>query len=322
MTEEILKKKIAAATDLKEIISLMKLLSSVNIGHYDNALASLKLYRATIDLAFQGLSRTLGRTPVAKEQPPRRVLIVLIGSEGGLVGAFNRTILTAADTLLSSWPNARAFYMTLGRRMSAVAARKKPLSPGFSLSGVLKEMTSVSAAVLAQINTHVATHKIDSVFLVFNEKKTGTALTVRTLRLLPPAREEADKADKKGWPGRMQPLIATNPATLSKELMQEHLIAVLTHALIASGAAENFARMTAMGEAEKNIEKRLDEMTLSFQQARQNAVTEELTDIISATQSLEKTLFREKKRKKNLTIVLKKAKKHVSKKNERKKNND
>ena len=83
------------------------------------------------------------------------------------------------------------------------------------------------------------------------------------------------------------PLITLKPQVLVSKLIQEYLMIVLSGAITMSLAAEHHARMINMQNAEKNIDESLEQMNLEFQQKRQEAITEELIDVVSGSEALQ-----------------------------------
>ena len=98
---------------------------------------------------------------------------------------------------------------------------------------------------------------------------------------MPLSRANFQHLKKTPWEGRMLPLITADKDELFSALLHEYFTIQLTNALTASLAAEHFTRMNHMQQAEKNIEEKLTDLNLEYQQARQNQITEELIDIVS-----------------------------------------
>ena len=95
MSLEKLQRQIKTTQELREIVSTMKLLSSVSILQYEQAGAALEKYRRNLRTAFQALIRRYGLPHPAKSKAPPKYLLILIGSDNGMVGKFNQEIIKA-----------------------------------------------------------------------------------------------------------------------------------------------------------------------------------------------------------------------------------
>ena len=103
MSLETLKKRIQTTTDLKEIVCTMKTLSSASIGQYDKALLSIYQYGKTVQAGFNGLIHTdFSIYQPQKIRTDPNILEVIIGSDNGLVGRFNRDLMDFTERTLTS----------------------------------------------------------------------------------------------------------------------------------------------------------------------------------------------------------------------------
>lgn len=291
MTLEALNKRIKATTELREIVSTMKLLSSVSIGPYEKALASLKEYTQNVQDAFAGFMLNDGflniQTPKAGND---RVLAVLIGTDNGLVGKFNRDVLSAAQTYFrqNNVPTASVSYLCVGKRLGIITknAVSSALYGTYAISNSLKEIAEIASVLLIKINDILSQKAISRVVVFHNYKETGVAQTPKMAQLMPLPLQEMKKLKHKKWTGRSLPMIPDDKAALLSGLIHEYLTVVLAGSLTASLAAEHYARMINMQQAEKNIDKALEDMNQAYQQARQTEITDELIDIVSGAEAI------------------------------------
>ena len=86
----------------------------------------------------------------------------------------------------------------------------------------------------------------------------------------------------------MIPLVTSSKEELFSALLHEYFTVQLTQAITSSLTAEHFTRMNHMQQAEKNIEEKLTELNLKYQQVRQTQITDELIDIVSGATALNK----------------------------------
>ena len=104
MSSEALKKRIKTTQDLREIVSTMKSLSSVSILQYEQANSALEKYRRNLRDAFHALIRKEGIHSLrVNASQPEKHLIILIGSDSGMVGKFNKEIIQNLEQIF--WHN-------------------------------------------------------------------------------------------------------------------------------------------------------------------------------------------------------------------------
>lgn len=289
MTLELLDRRIKTTHDLKGIVSMMKMLSSVSVGQYEKALRSLNAYEETIYDAFVGLfhdgSFQIPIRPKLPESP--KVIAILVGTDNGLVGKLNQDVLAYARKYLSKKEDgAQASYLCVGRKMGMLASfYELPTVATYPISNSLKEIASVSSLLLVQINQIISQKEINQV-LVFNMHRTRARQTPVAKQLIPLPYHHLKNIRSRKWSGRTLPWVAADRNALFSALAHEYLTALLSETLTAALACEHYMRMMHMQQAEKNIDESLEVLNLEYQQLRQAKITDELIDIIAGTESI------------------------------------
>ena len=292
MIQEDLKRRIKTTSDLQGIVRTMKMLSSVSVGQYEKALNSLTQYGATLKQAFHGLftqSFFNYMPPNIKTTAPK-ILAIVIGSDNGLVGRFNKELLEYVKTScreLGGNPN-QMRLIAVGKRIALHApGMDLHISHAYPISNSIKEIASLAGLILTQIDKEVSEHHFDLVEIFYN-KEQNFSFTSQMRQLMPLPHHDFQVLKKTRWEGKMLPLITAGKDELFSALLHEYFAIQLTNALISSLAAEHFTRMNHMQQAEKNIEEKLNELNLQYQQARQTQITDELIDIVSGASAITK----------------------------------
>lgn len=288
MTLEVLTKRIKTTTDLRDIVSTMKMLSSVSVGPYEKALQSLESYEDVVKSAFQGLlqdDRFTYTRPRLKNQTPKTIAIV-IGTDNGLVGGFNREILTFAQTdLRDKKVLSSAKILCVGKRIGMMAKSKKmSVITTYPIMNSLKEIAEISAQVLMTAHTTLIQEKAEQILIYYMHKNAKVKPTMAPLFPLP----DMTSLKKEKWTGKTKPMMTGDRQALFGALIHEYLEVMIIGALTASLAAEHYTRMLNMQQAEKNIDESLSVMNLEYQQLRQTNITDELIDIVSGAESMKK----------------------------------
>lgn len=292
MTQETLNKRIKTTTDLRGIVSTMKMLSSVSVGQFERALKSLNQYTENIQNAFRGLfaQESFQYTPPVMRVKNKKILAVLIGSDNGLVGRFNRDVLDNMKKTLEPLADKNQIkIISIGKRLSAIIPTNGfHLLAHYNNSNTTKEVSALAGALLTKINQLVSQEQFDSVWLFYTTRQDSKTSVIGE-QLIPFQQNLLDTIKSKKWDGRTLPLITAEHDELFSALIREHFVVSLSHALTASLATEHYTRMIHMQQAEKNIDEKLAELELIYQQERQNQITNELIDIVSGAEAINKS---------------------------------
>lgn len=292
MTQEALNKRIKTTTDLRGIVSTMKMLSSVSVGQFERALKSLNQYTENLQNAFRGLfaQENFHYNPPINRIKKQKILAILIGSDNGLVGPFNREILDNMKKILEPICDKNQIkIISVGKRLSAmITSNGLNLLAHYNNSNTTKEVSALAGALLTKIHQLLTKDQFDAVWLFYTVRQ-DMKTSVIGEQMIPFQQKLLDHIKTKKWDGKTLPLITAEYDELFSALIREHFIVSLSHALTASLATEHYTRMIHMQQAEKNIDEKLAELELIYQQERQNQITNELIDIVSGAEAINKT---------------------------------
>lgn len=291
MTLEALSKQIKSMQDLRDIVTTMKLISSVSISQYTQAYKSIQQHKRTIYDAVHGLCLNGYRiSQSSNSSAPKKALLVLIGSDNGMVGAFNKQVISfALNTLVHrdiSLTNTE--FICIGKRCALLLkSQNVPLLSEYPVSNSLNEIVSTAGILLSKIQQIMVQESHNTVLVVHNMRENQKQITqIEQLHPLP--YDKIKILSQTSWSGKSFPLVTANHDVLFRAFLNEYLSAVLSGAIISSLEAEHYTRMVNMQQAEKNIDESLLNMNLIYQQERQTSITNELIDIISAANCLKK----------------------------------
>ncbi len=289
MTIEALQKRIKTTEDLRSIVSTMKALSSVSILQYEQANRVLKKYRENLSDAFQALVLSQGLPEVIKDKSTPRYLFILIGSDSGLVGKFNREVIEKSE----NWLKANSinindvWFITIGKRISAIAEQKRlRIFAKYASANSVKTVNSIAETLIIKIDEATTKKRVTNVHILYHKRGKASAVDLEHQTLIPFNYEKMKSLKKKKWPTNNMVQTDLKKEVFFREIINQILAISLISFLNFSLIAEHFVRMTNMQTAEKNIDENLEEMNLAFQQQRQEAITGELIDIIAGYQAI------------------------------------
>lgn len=214
-----------------------------------------------------------------------RILLV-IGSERGLCGAFNKAVVEYADHLLTKYANAGrpARLMTLGARAQR-GFGKTEHKPSWSgrLSATGLPAFHVAHDLVRRWQRPYSSREIEAVEVVYNSYRGLTYHEPRSKLLFPPQLPlDSPSATQ------VEPWLETDPRSLFDHALELWLSALLFGTLLESAAAEHSARFRLLDGASQNAERLIEELKLYLQTARQEAITSELQDLAIGAGLLER----------------------------------
>lgn len=290
-TLEALQRDINAATDLQSIVRTMKVLAAVSIRQYERALESLADYNRTVEMGLQVVLHNHQATAACQQprQSPCTGAIVF-GSDHGLCGRYNESIAAfALEKLDKIEPNLLNWRLLAvgGRIDAALRERGHNVLETFFVPGSVSGITATVQKMLLQIDDWQS-EGVEQVLLFYNAHHQRTTYSARLKKLLPLDLCRFNYSQANPWPSRTLPQFSMDSEKLLSALIRQHLFIVLYSACAESLAGEHASRLVSMQIAEKNIKDRLESITATFRQQRQNEITEELLDVISGFETLKK----------------------------------
>jgi F-type H+-transporting ATPase subunit gamma len=271
-------------------VKTMKALAGVNIRQYERSAHAVIEYNRTVEMGLQIALGSLGPQSVPLNYAPGKKLgAIVFGSDQGMCGLLNDQVVSHA---------ARALRRLVGRMESqstlAVGVRAKDQLEtfGYSVEGCVRVPSSVSAIANA-VNEVMQTledwhlkRDMNLVVLFYAAPASGASYRVASTRLLPVDVEWINSLRAKSWPSKIIPMFSVDRTQLFQGLIREYLFVSLFRAFAESLASENASRLASMQVAERNIDDRLRALNLESRQLRQDAMTDELLDIIESSEAL------------------------------------
>jgi F-type H+-transporting ATPase subunit gamma len=289
-TMQSLRRKIDGAGDLQGVVRSMKALAASSIGQYEKAVQSLDDYYRTVELGLAACFHhaRLTKFPTDKRQRESgRIGAVIFGSDQGLVGRFNEVVVELAVSRLAKFPGQVSKIWAIGERAHALLA-ETDLAP-LTLLPVptsVNTITPLVGEIIIEIEAAREKGEVVEVYVFHNHPKSGDVYEPVSKRLLPLDQAWQDKIAAMPWPTKQSPEVMGDSTLALEAFIQGYLFVILCQACAESLASENASRLAAMQRAEKNIEDILADLNRTFHRIRQEAIDEELFDVISGFEAL------------------------------------
>jgi len=284
--------RIGSVKSTQQITNAMRMVAASKLRRAQNAIIKLRPYAAKLREIMQNLSATAGDVTgsiYAEERKPQRILLVVFTSNRGLCGAFNANVIKAASNLMSTTyaeqsERKELALVTVGRRASEFF-RKRKYNVVDSWDEVYDSLSYETVLPYAEkLMKMFESKEYDLIILVYNQFKnaaTQRLVEEQYLPVLPPA--SPDPAVKKTTADY---IFEPDQEQLLHQLLPKSLRIQFHKAVLDSFASEQGARMTAMQKATDNAKEILRDLQISYNKARQNAITKELLEIVAGAEAL------------------------------------
>lgn len=279
--------RIVSVGSTQQITSAMKMVSAAKLRRAQDAVTQMRPYANKMREILENLSGSLSNSEGAfsKEREVKNVLLVVITSNRGLCGGFNANVIKRAmKTTREEYSTAKISYICIGKKGSDFF-KKSSFTPAFtelSPTALFDKLNYSSVAPVAQgIMDAFAAGTYDKVILFYNQFKNAAVQITQAEQFLPVV---AAKTEKKGMtadyifePSREEIVLDLIPRSLKTQLYK---------AILDSVASEHGARMTAMHKATDNAQELIRTLKISYNKARQAAITNEILEIVGGAEAL------------------------------------
>jgi len=280
-----IRNRITSVSSTMQITSAMKMVSAAKLKKAQDAITAMRPYSEKLTELLQNLSATLDSDNggvFAEQRPVNKVLIVAITSNRGLCGAFNANVIKQIKNLQSSYAGKQVDVLAIGKKGNDVL--RKTCNIVGNKSELFDTLTFENVAEAAQVlMDQFAAGEYDKIELVYNHFKNAATQLVLTEQFLPlepaPVDEKAvnTTTDYIFEPTKEEIVLSLVPLSLKTQLYK---------AVRDSFASEHGARMTAMHKATDNATDLRNQLKLTYNKARQAAITNEILEIVGGAEAL------------------------------------
>lgn len=286
-----LRRRIKSIKNTAQITKAMQMVAATKMRKAQNQAISSREYIATLSFALlQVCNKTNPDTlPLLKKSDVGKTVVVTLSSDKGLCGALNTNIFRML-TSTSEINSKDTIYLTKGKK-----ARDFLVRTGRNLEADFENPEHVAFSSAVEIRKYLMkgllVGEIKEAYLLYSDFKNTLRQEPKLIKILP--------FDSASLLDQCKTYAVTNTTVNSEFLFEPNPVSVLEYALIhlldtqiyqailETKASEHSARMMAMQNATENAKELVTDLTLSYNQARQSAITRELLEIASAGAALE-----------------------------------
>ncbi|MEI9943607.1 MAG: ATP synthase F1 subunit gamma [Chitinophagaceae bacterium] len=282
--------RIKSVQSTQQITKAMKMVSAAKLRRAQDAIVQMRPYAKKLQEMLSNIvsnSEGEANMSLASERPIEKVLMIVLTSDRGLAGAFNGNVIkmtkaTIAEKYSTQYKKGNVTIWNIGKKgyehFSKNNYKADATYKDIFLSLTFENVQKASQAAMKAFEER----QFDVVEIVYSQFKNAGTQKFEVERFLP-----IPKVAKKAGEKKADFIYDPSKEELIAELMPKILNTQLYKAVLDSNASEHGARMTAMDKASENANEMLRSLKISYNRARQAAITTELTEIVAGAAALQ-----------------------------------
>ena len=278
-----IRNRITSISSTMQITSAMKMVSAAKLKKAQDAITAMRPYAEKLTELLQNLSATLDGDvggDYTTQREIKKVLVVAITSNRGLCGAFNTNVIKEVKTRSDYYKGKQVDVFAIGKKGNDILS--KTLTVVDNKSAIFDDLTFENVAQIAEVLTQkFVAGEYDRIELVYNQFKNAATQIIQTEQFLPLAPIQSDLPVSTGdyifEPSKEEIVLTLIPKSLKTQLYK---------GIRDSFASEHGARRTAMHKATDNATELRDQLKLTYNKARQAAITNEILEIVGGAEAL------------------------------------
>lgn len=289
------RERISSVVNTQQITNAMKMVSASKLRRAQDAIVQMRPYSQRLDAMLRNIMSNLegdADASLGKARDVEKALVIVVTSNKGLCGAFNSNIIKAAVATI----NERFADVRKSGNLSALCVGKKgheyfkkrygDVNIIGEYVGIFSDLRFENVARIGQLAIEAYENgEYDAVTVCYGRFKNAGTQFPETEQFLPVTKMESEKRAKKSR--RHDYIFEPGKKELLDELIPTILKTTLHRYLLDTHASEHGARMTAMGMATENAREMLKDLKISYNKARQEAITRELSEIVGGAAALQ-----------------------------------
>ena len=279
-----IRNRIASVSSTMQITSAMKMVSAAKLKKAQDRTTAMRPYATKLTELIQNLSANMGgvgETSYTTVRPEKNILVIAITSNRGLCGGFNANIIKETLRLgREDFKAKKVDVLGIGKKGGDILSKTQTMKSRHD--SLFDDLNFQDTALVAgEVMEEFKKGKYDKVLLVYNRFKNAATQLVTVEQFLPIVSEKITTEKISG-----DYLYEPSQSAIVNELLPKSLKMHLFKALRDSLASEHGARMTAMHKATDNATELRDQLKLTYNKARQAAITNEILEIVGGAEAL------------------------------------
>ena len=280
-----IRNRITSVSSTMQITSAMKMVSAAKLKKATDAISQMRPYSDKLTELIQNLSTSFksgdNDNPYTRIRPVKKILLVAVTSNRGLCGGFNSNIIKAINEISKKDHDKKIDVLSIGKKGTDLLSKKYNVIS--SHDEIFENLNYENCSLIAvRLMKTFSSEDYDAIHLLYNRFKNAATQIVTTEQYLPIVAENKSDNIKLSADYIYEP----SQDKIINQLLPKALKTQLLKSLKDSFASEHGARMTAMHKATDNAEELRDQLKLTYNQARQASITNEILEIVGGAEAL------------------------------------
>ena len=274
-----IRNRISSVSSTMQITSAMKMVSAAKLKKAQDAIVAMRPYSNKLTGILQDLSSSIDSDNVfIQNTEANKTLIICITSNRGLCGGFNSNIIKKCVSLASN-KNQEVSFLCLGKKGSDILSKKHNVI--LTKNEIFEDMSFENVKEIADLLIQkFVDEEFEKIQIVYNRFKNAATQIITNEQFLPILPADDQQENNQNY------IFEPSKLEIVNELIPKSLRTQLFKALRDSYASEHGARMTAMHKATDNATELRDQLKLTYNKARQAAITNEILEIVGGAEAL------------------------------------
>ena len=279
-----IRNRISSVSSTMQITNAMKMVSAAKLKKAQDSISATLPYSNKLSGLIQNIS-TSGESldsPFFIQRSIKKILAVAITSNRGLCGGFNSNVIKEVSRLIETkYVSKNVEIICIGKKGRDILSKKNNVIDSFN--SVYDEFSYENVKKIAELFMEkFSDESYDEIILVYNHAK-NAATQHLTIEPYLPIEEDAEESSAQA---SRDYIFEPSQSEILNELIPKALVVQLFKAISDSIAGEHGARMTAMYKATDNASELRDQLKLTYNKARQTAITNEILEIVGGAEAL------------------------------------
>jgi len=274
-----IRNRISSVSSTMQITNAMKMVSAAKLKKAQDAIVAMRPYSNKLTGILQDLSSSIDSDNVfIQNTEANKTLIICITSNRGLCGGFNSNIIKKCVSLASN-KNQEVSFLCLGKKGSDILSKKHNVI--LTKNEIFEDMSFENVKEIADLLIQkFVDEEFEKIQIVYNRFKNAATQIITNEQFLPILPADDQQENNQNY------IFEPSKLEIVNELIPKSLRTQLFKALRDSYASEHGARMTAMHKATDNATELRDQLKLTYNKARQAAITNEILEIVGGAEAL------------------------------------
>ncbi len=279
-----IRNRISSVSSTMQITNAMKMVSAAKLKKAQDSISATLPYSNKLSGLIQNIS-TSGESldsPFFIQRSIKKILVVAITSNRGLCGGFNSNVIKEVSRLIETkYLSKKVEIICIGKKGRDILSKKNNVIDSFN--SVYDEFSYENVKKIAELFMEkFSDESYDEIILVYNHSKNAASQHL-TIEPYLPIEEDAEESTAQA---SRDYIFEPSQSEILNELIPKALVVQLFKAISDSIAGEHGARMTAMHKATDNASEIRDQLKLTYNKARQAAITNEILEIVGGAEAL------------------------------------